>query len=375
MSISRGPISRRRVAGASLLGAAATIATTQQAAAGPAVAPTGHAATSVDAATAATTPVVPQGPTASYGFQKIRVGVQIKSGAYVPAGTTTAGTVITVTETGPDAPGANAGDCTTQAGTQAPPSTETDCTYSTFMGVSDYTAFPGDTVMVTQKTVEAGLTIDSHTITIGPCTVSSPPAACPDTASGVLTDPGIRPTAVADSSRVRDGRSVVVNVLGNDDTAGAPPALAVQSLPAHGSAAVIDAATATPRIRYRPKLGFHGVDSFSYALRTANGTDTAKVTIDVAPLLRPVARNDRAHTTSGKKVRIHVLRNDHPNGSGALSIVGTSHPHHGRVIRHQHYVVYRPAPGYVGHDRFTYKIRNHGGTDTATVKVTVTGSG
>src|SRR4051812_44428772 len=38
-----------------------------------------------------------------FGFQKIRVGVQIKSGAYVPDGTNTGGTTVDIVETGPNA--------------------------------------------------------------------------------------------------------------------------------------------------------------------------------------------------------------------------------------------------------------------------------
>jgi hypothetical protein len=128
-------------------------------------------------------------------------------------------------------------------------------------------------------------------------------------------------------------------------------------------------------IRYRPARGFHGTDSFHYTLTTPNGSADAKVTVNVSRLSRhlhrPTARKDRAHTNEGDAVRIQVLHNDSPNHSGRLHIVSTTSPHHGTVTRHKHFVVYHPAPGFTGHDRFTYQIRNHGGTDTATVRITV----
>src|SRR3954469_17074420 len=79
-----------------------------------AVAPSSHAdapgvsttPTSPDTAgNPAATTTKPAAVTANYGYQKFRVGVQIKSGAYVPEGTTTAGTELTITETGPSVEG------------------------------------------------------------------------------------------------------------------------------------------------------------------------------------------------------------------------------------------------------------------------------
>lgn len=375
-------VSRRRIAGAGLLGAAAAIATTApQAHATAATAPgTGHTLAGLDSESAAASRVVPAGVTPTFGFQKVRVGVQIPSGAYVPPGTTTVGTVITVEETGPATPiSSEGGDCTTQASTVQPGSTESDCVYSQFsgQGVSDYTASPGDTVTVTQKTVEPGVAIDEQSIVIPPCTTTGA-IVCDTTATAILTDPGIPPTAVNDVGRVREGHSLVVNVLSNDDTAGAPLTLTVNSAPGHGSASVVSPSSATPTIRYQPKLGFHGTDTFTYAVRTANGTATAKVTIAVIRagqpqhLRRPTAHKDHARTSEDQRTRIYVLRNDQPNHSGKLRIIKVSHPKHGTVIRHKHSVVYIPDPGFYGHDRFTYKVRNQGGVDTTSVKVVVT---
>jgi hypothetical protein len=347
------------------------------------------------------TPTVTETVAPDYGFQKVRVGVQIASGAYVPAGTTTAGTVLTVTETGPDAPDPNVTTCTTAAPVPAVAgSTATYCsfteddlaraaqTYARAHGraagdvlEADYTADPGDTVSVTQNTVEPGLVTDATGVSVGPCLAADESPVCADEAQAVLTDPGIPPTAADDVAATPLDTAVDINVLSNDTTAGAPPLLTVLTQPGDGTAVVSGEQTAARTrasrvtsglsVLYTPKTGFVGRDTFTYRLSTANGSATALVTVTVtAP--PPSAVNDTAATTTDSSATIAVLDNDNAHGGGALVITGVGTPSHGTARIDGDDIVYTPAAGYVGIDQFPYSIKTAFGTATAEVTVTIT---
>jgi Bacterial Ig domain len=361
---------RGRVAGVGFFGVAAAMVAGPLAQAAAAVPTAAGPTTGIDSEAGSSPQEVSEDVTPDYGYQKVRVGVRIASGAYVPAGTTTAGSVLTITETGPDESGGPATQtCTTASSTVAAGSSATYCVFENGNSDSNYSALPGDTVTVTQNSANPGLVLSTESATVGPCVAGPDGLGCPSDANAVLTDSGVAPRAADDHLKVVDGSSVKVNVLGNDQTAGATPSLKVASPPAHGRASV-DASGTKPRIRYTPKVGFSGHDHFAYQLRTANGAAVAIVTITVTAGA-PKAKNDHAKTTEDHAVTIHVLANDHAYGGGALHLSGVGKAHHGTVTRHKRYVVYSPSPGFVGQDRFTYKIRTRGGTDTATVQVQV----
>jgi len=177
---------------------------------------------------------------------------------------------------------------------------------------------------------------------------------------------------------------VDVNVLANDDSAGAPLTLTVNSDPAHGTATVdasplaakISPAVAAigPNITYTPDPGFLGTDAFTYKIETANGSAIATVSIDViAP--PPTAVDDTATTTSGTAVTVHVTANDSANGGGALALNSVGTPAHGAAVIDGTDVIYTPADGFLGTDHFGYEIKTAYGTADATVTVTVTGAG
>jgi hypothetical protein len=361
----------------------------------------------------------------NFGTQKIRVGVQVKSGAFVPPGTTTAGTSVSIVETGPNAELAAAvypDACQTVAGSEPPGSTETFCDFGRIgnmaaakralaragvsiptpsdpVAVVDYLAFPGDTVTFTQTTVNANLLIDSVPQTIGPCVNPVPTApvsngaapdafaACSDSSLDVtFNDPGLPPVAKDDSASLVSGTSADIDVLGNDTTHGAPVTITQVGTPSHGTAKLVNppaagartnartlAASGTPVILYTPKAGFVGHDSFRYTITTANGSSTATVRVTVvAP--PPTANDDSAITTSGNPVTIDITANDNANGGGALSIKAVGDPSNGTVTINGDQVVYTSNSDFVGTDHFTYTISTAFGTGTATVTVTVNGA-
>jgi hypothetical protein len=362
-------VTRRRLTGAGLVGVAAAVAASpiaQPASAAPAAA---GGTAGLDSEAGASPQAVSPDVTPTYGFQKVRIGVQIASGAYVPAGTTTVGTVLTVTETGPGDP--TSANCTTQASTVTVGSSATYCVFDNGGDAdTNYEVYPGDSVTVTQNSANPGLVRANQPATVGPCLPGPNGVNCatPDP-DAVVTDPGIAPIAVNDSGKVVDGSKVSLNVLGNDYTAGAAPSLKVVSPPAHGAAAVV-VSSAGLRIRYTPRKNYSGRDHLAYRLTTANGSATAIATVTVSAG-RPKAKNDHATTKAGHKVKIHVLANDQAYGGGPLAVSKASGAKHGSVKRHKTYVVYTPRSGFTGTDTFTYQVHTHGGSDTATVTVKV----
>jgi len=315
------------------------------------------------------------------------VGVQIKSGAYVPPGTTTAGTTITIVETGPSAgpSGTTTTTCQTQGSTIVPNSTASFCTVGEGPFPESYVVAPGDTATVTQTTVNANLVQDTTPRVVQPCVLQPIEGfvTCPPDVIGtdvVFTDPGLPPRANPDSATTMANHPIDVDVLANDQTGGAPATIDSVVQPAHGSVVIVPSSTAAlaaapaatgPTLRYTPDPGYVGADAFSYTMSTPNGSDSAKVDLTVtAP--PPTASNDHAATTSGDPVTIRVLANDDANGGGTLSLASFTRPAHGTVTRDGNALVYTPAATFAGTDTFTYTGSTPFGTATATVTVTVT---
>jgi hypothetical protein len=368
---------------------------------------------------AAATPEV----TPDFGFQKVRVGVQIKSGAFVPDGTNTGDTTVTIVETGPNAETAsavNGTSCQTVPGSEAPGSTETFCDFLPTDAAGaraavaraglvvprdvppinhDYLAFPGDTVTFTQSTVNANLLIDPDPQTVGPCVVAPPQApnsatrasttpTCPGEGTAEIVtfnDAGLPPTAKNDTATDVSGKTVDIDVLGNDVTHGAPVSIDEITAPHHGTVTQTGAQSAAaarpfaaartapadpPAIAYTSSAGFVGTDSFTYTITTANGSSRATVHVTVvAP--PPTAVDDTATTTSGQAVTIDVLGNDNANGGGALHVAAVGKPAHGSAAISNGAIDYIPDASFVGTDSFTYTAQTAFGSDTATVTVTV----
>lgn len=237
-----------------------------------------------------------------FGSQKYRVGVQVADGSYVPDGTTTAGTTITITETGPLVPdGSRTTTCETDASTQAADSTATFCLAEQVPDVSRakakasgvtitpeniplsqaFFAAPGSTVTIRQTTVMPNLLRDTSTATINPCVTSGEGDPCPESAlTALFNDPGLPPNAVDDKATTDESVAVDIDVLDNDDPVNGAPVsgLTVISDPGDGTADVDNG-----EITYTPDDGFTGTDTFDYRYSTPNGTASATVTVRVRP--------------------------------------------------------------------------------------------
>lgn len=91
----------------------------------------------------------------------------------------------------------------------------------------------------------------------------------------------------------------------------------------------------------------------------------------------PTAADDTAATLAGVPVTIAVLSNDADPFGLPLTIVTATNAVHGIVaINGNGTVTYKPAPGFVGTDTFTYTVRDaRGSSDGGTVTVTVAAHG
>ena len=86
----------------------------------------------------------------------------------------------------------------------------------------------------------------------------------------------------------------------------------------------------------------------------------------------PVATDDSATTSQNTAVDIDVLHNDNDPDGDPLHINSVTDPPHGTTVNHGTNVTYTPDPGFTGTDTFDYTAGDgKGGTDTATVTVTV----
>ncbi len=189
------------------------------------------------------------------------------------------------------------------------------------------------------------------------------------------------PTANDDAATVvEDSGANTINVLANDTFApdtGETLTITAVTQGANGSVAITGGGTT---VDYTPNANYCGSDSFTYTISDGNGgTDTATVSISVTCVNDNPTANDDAATVaedSGANA-INVLANDTfaPDTGETLTITAVTQGTNGSVVitGGGTTVDYTPNANYCGSDSFTYTISdNNGGTDTATVSISVT---
>ena len=197
--------------------------------------------------------------------------------------------------------------------------------------------------------------------------------ACDTATVSVTVNPvNDAPVAVDDTASTLEDTPVVVPVLGNDtDTDGDPLTVIDVTDPANGSVTV----NADGTITYTPNADFNGTDTFTYTISDGEGgVDTATVTVVVDPDNDgPLAVDDNSSTPEDTPVVIPVLGNDTDPENDPLSVTGATDPPNGSVtVNPDGTITYTPGPNFNGVDSFDYTISDgNGGTDTATVTVTV----
>jgi hypothetical protein len=164
-----------------------------------------------------------------------------------------------------------------------------------------------------------------------------------------------------------------IDVLANDeDVDGDTLTITAVTQGANGTVAF----TATG-VTYTPNADYFGPDSFSYTISDGNGGfDTATVNVTVTPVNDDPVANDDSATVNEDSTNnfIDVLHNDDDgvDSGEMLEVIGATDGANGTVTFTATGVFYTPNPDFFGPDSFTYTISDgNGGTDTATVNVTV----
>lgn len=170
------------------------------------------------------------------------------------------------------------------------------------------------------------------------------------------------PLASDDQATIGEDASIDVNVLTNDsDPNGDPLAVSTVSNGANGSTSINGDGT----IRYEPAPDFFGTDTFTYEVcdnDTPQGCDTARVTIEVAPVNdAPVANPDLISLMEDTSVAIDVLTNDTDPEGDDFFIDFVSTPANGSVsFTSNGPVIYTPFDDFNGDDSFVYRICDSG---------------
>ena len=129
---------------------------------------------------------------------------------------------------------------------------------------------------------------------------------------------------------------------------------------------------------YTPAENFNGDAQFDYWIRDdQNNVSMATVTIHMTPVNDPpTAVNDEFTVTEDGGITVlDVLANDScaPESGETLTAIAVTQPSNGTVTLVSGIVSYTPAENFHGTDTFTCTISDgNGGTNTATVSVTVT---
>ncbi|MBZ8181756.1 beta strand repeat-containing protein [Oscillatoria salina] len=199
--------------------------------------------------------------------------------------------------------------------------------------------------------------------------------------------------AVDDTASAEAATPVTIDILDNDvfDT--------IDSLEIdfndllNGTVEVLDNGTPTDLtddvIVYTPNDTFRGVERFDYTITSGDESDSASVTVTVTetddPNQPPVAGDDTATTDLGIPVNINVLANDSDPDGDPLSLSIINAPDNGTATVNNNgtptdltddFITYTPTGDFVGEDTFVYQVDDgNGGTDTATVTVTVADDG
>ena len=196
-----------------------------------------------------------------------------------------------------------------------------------------------------------------------------------DTATVTVTVGSVNdaPNAVNDSATTNEDSPVTINVRANDsDPDGDALTITSVSNPPNGTAAIQSGS-----VLYTPDPDFSGSDSFTYTISDGNGgSDTGTVNVTVTSVNdAPDAVNDSPTTNEDNGILVDVLANDTDPDGDELSITDFTQPDNGTVgpPGEGSGLFYTPDPGFSGSDSFTYTISDgNGGSDTATVNVTVT---
>jgi VCBS repeat-containing protein len=180
--------------------------------------------------------------------------------------------------------------------------------------------------------------------------------------------------ATDDTVNTSEDSPITIPVLANDaDPDGDALTVTAVTQPANGSVTI----NANGTITYSPAAGYHGPDSFTYAIGDGRGgADTATVNVSVTPVNDvPMAQDDAYATNEDMPLAISpagVLTNDSDPDGDPLTAVLVDAPTKGALtLNADGSFNYVPHANANGTDSFTYIARD-GSADSAPATVTFT---
>lgn len=192
------------------------------------------------------------------------------------------------------------------------------------------------------------------------------------------------PVAINDIAVTDFDQPVAINILANDLLDGAlidpdptVSTVVITSQPANGTA-TLDGTDNT--VDYVPDAGFEGDNTFNYTVEIGGEVSneaTVKVTVNPEPVPNaPVAENDFAETFREIPVTIDVLGNDTledlPIDPADVTVAVVDAPLSGTAVVENDAIVYTPGEGFLGFERFTYRVtEDAGGTESNLALITV----
>ncbi|WP_309242985.1 Ig-like domain-containing protein [Hyalangium versicolor] len=296
----------------------------------------------------------------------------------------TASATVTITVTGSNIPPTAVDDVFT---------VEEDSSATDFNVLANDTTAPdtGETLTITAVTQPVGgtVTFTSSTLSFTPApnfngttvfrySVSDGNGGTATAAVTVTVTPvNDPPTAGDDTFTVaEDSGATVLDVLANDSISpdtGETLTLTAVTQPSRGSVTLSGNV-----VTFTPAANFHGTVTFTYTVSDGNGgTTTATVTVVVSSVNdQPDAVDDNFSVTEDSPLAaVNVLANDTtlPDTGETLTITAVTQPANGTVALSGGLVRFAPARNFNGTTTFRYTVSDgNGGTDTATVTMTVT---
>ncbi|MGR3316434.1 MAG: tandem-95 repeat protein [Roseovarius indicus] len=187
------------------------------------------------------------------------------------------------------------------------------------------------------------------------------------------TDPteldGNAAPVTADSVAEVPEDGTVSGILEATDSDGDRLTFSIETPPEHGRVVLLE----TGEYVYEPDEGYTGEDSFTYTVRDGRGgVDSGTVSLSVAPVNdAPVANGLEASTDEDTPLEGAVTTSDLEDDPLSHAVV--EGPAHGTVeMAPDGTFTYTPEADFAGEDSFTYQVSDgNGGTDTATVAITV----
>ncbi len=219
-----------------------------------------------------------------------------------------------------------------------------------------------------EYTVSDGTATDTGTATIDVSAVNDGPVATDDTAT-TNEDQSVTLDLTQNDTDLDGDTLTVTQIDGQDIAAGETVDVG------YGTVTMNQDGTVT----FNPDENWNGTETFEYTVSDGTATDIGTATIDVSAVNDgPVAGDDALSGIEDGTITFSasdLLGNDNDVDGDTLTISSFEQPNHGTIVDNgDGTFTFTPDENWSGETDFTYTVSDgQGGTDTATVSVTVDG--